>query len=643
MRSGERSKPLRAGQMPSPMACYNQNRRRPHTMRPLMIGALVACGFLVALDGAGLLSAQQAPAFFPVDQVKPGMVGIGRTVFEGDTQEEFRAHIVGVLQNAIGPRRDLIIARLEGGPLASTGVIQGMSGSPVYIDGKLLGAVSYSLGAFPREPIAGITPIGEMVDAVNTAGPRVADRSLAVDWPATPAAVYSTLGRVLARASAPLGALSGDAQIIGPGTLAELAPALRPIGAAMVLGGLTPSIDRGLREALSVPGSAAQSGSPGTGSPNQPLRAGDPVGLSLIHGDLQVGATGTVTYVDRDRVYAFGHPFLNLGTTSFPMTRARVLTVLPSLQISMKLASMGPVIGTMSQDRTTAVGGTLGSAPRELEVNLALSSARGPTRRFRLWVLRDQALTPLFAYVAVLNAITAYERETGAMTVAARGTVSFGADGQVAVDDVFSGDTASTGAATAIAAPVAAAMTNEFKAIVPERIDVELTASEERDGTTIDRVWLDTVKPRFGSTHMLHVLLQDYRGAKRTVSMPIAMPSYAEGPLTLLVSDATTLTALEQKDLKPGRPSSWTELLTDLNTTRRQNRLYVRLIASSNGTVVGGDTLPSLPATVRSVMDSDVTVAKGSVTKTTLGSWEQRFDKPVRGSRELTLNLTAQP
>jgi hypothetical protein len=611
-------------------------------MRPLLHGALVACSLVVALDGARLIVQQPSPAFFPVDQVKPGMVGIGRTVFAGDTQEEFRANIVGVLQNAIGPRRDLIIARLEGGPLATTGVMQGMSGSPVYIDGRLLGAVAYSLGAFPREPMAGITPIGEMVDAVNAAGPRGADRSLAVEWPATPATVYATLGRILARASTPLGALPGEAHIIGPGNLADLAPTLRPIGAAMVLGGLAPAIDRDLRHALAVP-AAGQSGSPGTGSPNQPLRAGDPVGLSLIHGDLQVGATGTVTYVDRDRVYAFGHPFLNLGTTSFPMTRARVLTVLPSLQISMKLAAMGPVIGTMSQDRTTAVGGTLGAAPRELEVNLGLSSARGPARRFRLWVLRDQALTPLFTYVAVLNALTAYERETGAMTVAARGTVSFGTDGQVAIDDLFSGDNASTGAATAVAAPIAAAMTNEFKTVIPERIDMELTASEDRTGTTIDRVWLDTVKPRLGATHTLHVQLQDYRGEKRTVSMPVAMPSYAEGQLTLLVSDATSLTALEQKDLKPGRPSTWSELLTDLNTTRRNNRLYVRLIASSSGTVVGGDTLPALPASVRSVMDSDVTVAKGPVTKTTIGAWEQRLDQPVRGSRELTLNLTAQP
>jgi hypothetical protein len=605
-------------------------------MRGLILGTLVSSALLV-----GLPAAQQAPAFFPIDQVKPGMVGIGRTVFSGNTQEEFRATVIGVLQNAIGPRRDLIVARLEGGPLATTGVIQGMSGSPVYIDGKLLGAISYSLGSFPREPIAGITPITEMVDAVNTTAPRVADRSLTVEWPATPAAVYSTLGRLLARASAPLGALPGDSQVIGPHSLSEVAPMLRPIGAAMVVGGFASTVDRDLRQAFAVPESAQQSGSPTAGSGNQPLRAGDPVGLSLISGDFQVGATGTVTHVDRDRVYAFGHPFLNLGTTAFPMTRAQVLTVLPSLQISMKLAAMGPVIGTMSQDRTTAVGGTLGTAPREVEVRVALNSPRSPTRRFTFRVLRDQALTPLFTYVAVLNAITAYERETGSMTVAARGNVSFGADGQVAIDDLFSGDNASVGAAAAIAGPLAAAMTNEFKTVTPERVDVEFTAAEDREGTTIDRVWLDTVRPRFGETHTLHVQLQDYRGGKRTLSLPVVMPSYAEGPLTLVVSDAPGLVGLEQKELKPGRPTSWPDLLAELNATRRNNRLYVRLVAASNGTVVGGDTLPALPASVRSVMDTDAAVAKGPVTKTAIGAWEQRLDQPVRGSRELTLNLSA--
>jgi hypothetical protein len=256
-------------------------------------------------------------------------------------------------------------------------------------------------------------------------------------------------------------------------------------------------------------------------------------------------------------------------------------------------------------------------------------------------VIKDPLLTPLFAYVAILNSITSYQRATGAMTVAARATVSFGQDGQVAIDDLFSGDTANTAAAGAMVAPIGAAMTNEFRTVVPERLDVELRASEVREGTTIDRIWLDTIRPRFGATHTLYVQLEDYRGSKRVVSMPIAMPSYADGPLTLVVSDAAALTSLEQKDLKPGKATTWPELLADLNAVKRNNRLYVRLIASSSGTVVGGDTLPALPSSVRSILDSDATVARGPVTKTVVGSWEQRVDAALRGSRELTLTLTS--
>jgi SpoIVB peptidase S55 len=619
-------------------ACYNHCLKdRVLFMRPLILGLALA-----APIAAGLwASPAQTSPFFPVSDLEPGMVGVGRTVFNGDALEEFRATIIGVLHNAIGPRRDLILARLEGGPLATTGVIRGMSGSPVYIDGRLVGAVSYALGSFPKEPLAGITPIAEMTDAVNLSGPRVTDRALAIEWPAPATEVFAALGRLATRAASPLGRLTDDLRIVGPPSLADLAPALRPIGAAMVFNGFEPGVDRDLRRAMSIGGSAGQA-PPRTARTIDAtgLRPGDPVGMSLVHGDLEMGATGTVTHVDNGRVYAFGHPFLNLGPTAFPMTKARVFTVVPSLESSMKIATLGPVIGTMSQDRATAVGGTLGAGPRELEINVVLTSERAPSRRFAFSVLRDQVLTPLFTYVALLSALSSYERETGAMTVAARGSVSFGPAGQVAIDDLFSGDTARTAAAGAVAAPVGAAMVNEFRAVEAEKIEVEFRALEKRETTTIERVWLDTVRPRFGATHQLQVQLQDYRGGKRVIALPVQMPSYAEGPLTLVVSDAPSLTALEQKELRPGKPTTWPDLLTDLNAVKRNNRLYVRLVASSTGTVVGGDTLPALPSSVRSVLDSDATVARGPVTRTVIGSWEQRLDLAVRGYRELTLTLT---
>jgi hypothetical protein len=479
---------------------------------------------LVALAGGALVASPQQPStpspFYPVDEIRPGQVGIGRTVFTGNTIEEFRANIIGVLHNVLGPRRDLILAKLEGGPLATTGVIQGMSGSPVYIDGRLVGAVSYALGSFPTAPIAGITPIGEMTDAVQNGGPRIAQPGLTVDWSATATAadVFGALTRLTERATASLKS-SGHVGIVGPPALADLLPSLRPIGAAMVFSGVDPDIDSRLRQALGASGSPPQSPRPADRNEAQTgLRPGDAVGLSLIRGDLEMGATGTVTYVDGPRVYAFGHPFLNLGPTTFAMTRSHVFTVLPSLDSSLKIASLGPVIGTVSQDRATAIGGTLGAGPRELDVNVTLSSDRGPDRKFAFHVLQDQTLTPLFSYVALLNALASYERQAGVLSVSANGTVSFGADGQVTIDDRFTGENAAAMAATALAQPLGAAATNEFKNVVPDRADFKLTISEKQESSTIERVWLDTTKPHFGDTHTVHVLLRDYRGGTETIS-----------------------------------------------------------------------------------------------------------------------------
>jgi hypothetical protein len=467
---------------------------------------------------------------------------------------------------------------------------------------------------------------------------------LAVKWPAAPEEVMAALGRLARRVEAPLGTLPAGAHVVGPQSLAVLAPALRPIGAAMAINGFDPAVGRELAGALPSLATHAigQASRPAT-APSARLRPGDPVGMSLIRGDLEMGATGTVTHVDGTRVYAFGHPFLNLGPTSFAMTEAHVLTVLPSLDSSMKIASLGRVIGTMTQDRATAVAGTLGPGPSELEVRLTLTSERAPDRRFTFYVLQDPTLTPLFSHVALLNALVAYERQTGAASVAVRGSLSFGRDGALAIDDLYSGDTAVMSVAGAISAPMGLAMENAFRRVMPERLDLELRASERRQEATIERAWLDTTRPRFGQTHLLQVQLREFRGNTRVVSLPVRMPSQAAGPLKLLVSDAAALATLEGRELKPGEATNWNDLLGNLNDVRRNNRLYVRLISTSTGTVVGGDTLPALPASVRSIFDADTTVARAPVAKTIVGAWDERLDLVVRGSRELTVTLTPRP
>ncbi len=411
----------------------------------------------------------------------------------------------------------------------------------------------------------------------------------------------------------------------------------------MVFSGFEPGLDRELRQALSPAGvtSHAQPRPGKTAEPSTDLRPGDAVGVSLIRGDLEMGATGTVTYVDGSNVYAFGHPFLNLGPTSFAMTRAHVFTVLPSLDSSLKIASLGAVIGTMSQDRATAIGGTIGAPPRELAVTINLVGTRGPDRRFTFYVLQDQMLTPLFSYVAILNALTSYQRQAGVMSINATGSVSFGDAGKIDIDDAFTGDGALATAATTLTAPIGAAVTNEFRTVMPDALDLTLRVSEDQRSSTIERAWLDTTKPKFGATHSLQVQLRDYRGATETVSIPVVMPNQATGPLTLLVSDAQSLSTLEQRDLRPGKPASWDGLLAQMKDTRRNNRLYVRLISPGTGTVVGGQTLAALPANVRSIFDADTSVPSSSVSKAVVGAWERKFDRVIRGSREITITLSS--
>jgi hypothetical protein len=369
------------------------------------------------------------------------------------------------------------------------------------------------------------------------------------------------------------------------------------------------------------------------------LRPGDPVGASLMRGDYETGATGTVTYVDGNRVYAFGHPFLGLGPTRMPMTQARVYAVLPSLQSSMKIADLGPVIGTISQDRATAIGGTLGSRPDELRVSLRLVPASGAARQFQFQILHDPALTPLFAYVSVLNVLTSYSKQSGPLTVAIDARADFGADGQLAINDIFSGDQALVGVANAVLGPMTAMMNNDFKSAMPGSLDVTLNVGESEDAVSVERVWLDTTRPVYGGTHTVHVMLRNFRGGTVTRDIPVRMPASGPASLTLFVGDAPSLAEIENKDIDPNIAHSLPELLSGLNRIRRNNRLYVRLLADAPGVAVRGRAQTALPGSTRSVLDADASVVTTDLARAIVGSSEEAFDRVVRGSRQLPITL----
>ena len=585
-------------------------------------------------------------ATMPIEEVRPGMVGVGRTDFSGTTLEDFKVNILGVLRNVIAPKRSLILARLEGGPLAKSGVIAGMSGSPVYIDGRLVGAVSYSLGQFSTEAIAGITPIADMIDATMMPAAARASRPVALTWPATPRQLIdiwsADLGRSRAFVDDPSQAmvLSG-----GSADLSRMGAMLRPIAVPMVASGFDVSVMDPISPAFTaagfVPMSSAQSlGVGAAGGNDHKLAPGDALGVALMTGDFELGATGTVTHVDGDRVYAFGHPLYNLGPTEFPMTKAEVQVVLPSLMSSSKLASFGDVVGTIQQDRSTAIAGRLGAGPSLIPVTITLNSDRGPSRSFRFGVVRDFTFTPLLTYLSVANVLTAYERGAGPASFAIRGTASIRAQEDITFEDMFSGDQPAGGAAAYIAGPLTALLKNSAEVVDVDKIDLVIDASEQQRSARIERVWLDTSRPRAGREAMVFVAMRDARGGEVIKQVPIQLPANATGSLQLVVADAARTTADDRRDTRGADLQRVSQLIRSFNRARRNNRLYVRLTSPDSGAVVNGEPMAALPPSVLSVIEADRNSGTiGTLRSTTRGEWEIPLDFAVTGSRQLTLNL----
>jgi hypothetical protein len=606
--------------------------------------AALALAVLLAFSSAVV---RTSSPLMPIDEIRPGMTGIGRTVFLGTELEEFTVHIVGVLRNVQGPKRDLILARLEGGPLAQTGVAQGMSGSPVYVDGRLIGAVSYSIGAFAREAIAGITPIAEMKDATAMPTRRAAAR-IQLDLPLTLEGLTATLTSVYNRI-APFAMRPADVQVMGLPLAAgaEMGAMLRPIATPLVMTGFDPEVRELMagpfRAAGFVPVVGGAASADRSQRPDGPLREGDAVGVSLVRGDLEMGATGTVTHIDGNRVYAFGHPFYNLGPAEFPMTRAYVYTMLPSLMTSFKISSLGETIGTMQQDRATAIAGTLGKGPALVPMAVTLQSGRGgaapTTRTFQYQLVNDQLFTPLLAYVAMFNTITSYERQFGAATVSVKSRARFTGHRDLSVEDVFAGESPILGASSAIAAPLSMLLANDLEPVALEGLDVTITTTETPRKTVIERVWLDDIRPRAGRTVPLKVLTRSYRGEETISTLPIEIPANAPEELTVLVADGRQLSAIEQRELRRSvQPQSVAQMLRVLNDTRRNNRIYVRLLTGAPGAVVNGEAMTALPPSVLSVLESGRN--GGSFTpirSATLGEWEIAMDSAVSGSRTLTI------
>lgn len=608
----------------------------------LGLGARGLAALAITLS-TGLGAAAQEVPFYPLEEVKPGQKGVGRTVFSGTQVVDFDVEVIGLLEN-FGPRQSMVLARLSGGPLAETGVIAGMSGSPVYIDGKLLGAVAYGF-PFSKQTIAGITPIGEMVDAAKAA--PAAPRAASARFPASafgPEAFALPLSR--AALVAPFvepGRLAAVARVPRANASGGTGPALAPLHLPLAFSGF----DRGAFEAArglfeSLGFAPVFTASP-RGVPPGPLpdlAPGGAVGVSLVEGDFDLSATGTITHIDKGRVYAFGHPFYNLGPTRFPMKKAYVFDVFPSLYQSWKISSpASEAVGTMDQDRATAIAGPLGPAPRMIPVTVTLKTSRGDERRFELRVVEDELFTPVLAYLSVYSVLQANERAYGTQTVRLEARLALEGRPEVRVEDLLTESNPSLLASGLAAAPLAYLMANSLEPVRVSGLTITVESYEDERSARLERVWVEAPGPlRPGTTVSIKSALRGFRGDVSVESVPFRIPDSAPaGNYTLLVADGDALTLFEQRELRQRyEPRTLDQLIRAINGLRRSDRLYYRLVRLEDGAVVGGEWLPALPPSMLSVLGA-TQGAEPLVRTRTASAWDFELPLPfaVRGSRSL--------
>lgn len=532
---------------------------------------------LVLLAGA-VPAAAQTP-ILPLRDVRPGMIATGRTVFEGARIDDFRAEILGVLEN-IGPRQSIILARLSGGPIEKTGVLQGMSGSPVYFEGKLLGAVALSF-PFSKEPIAGIRPIEEMLLAASTpAAPPRAER------PNNPFNLASLLP-------------SPNHYDLGPSRLTEIstpfwmsgfsraafdhfAPLLRAAGLEPV---------QGL--------SAGQSPAPRNPNPAPP-QPGSMISVQLITGDLAAGADGTVTHVDGNTLYAFGHRFLSTGDSEMPFARAEVMTLLASQNSSFKISASKEHLGVITQDRSAAITGTLGAKATLTPVSIRLRSRTGAARdhTYRMNIVRDRLLTPLLLQMAVFSAIDATERTTGlsSLDVKARIDLSNGLP-SIPFENVYTSELAAPNMASgALAAPIAALMQSGFDRLQVSGIHLDIEVTNDKRQLQIENLWASKREARPGETIQLTALFAGDNGQEMTRTVSYTVPVGAPlGPLYFTVADGAQSNLAEYRQFLIAPPKTEPQLLGFLRGLRPNTKAFVRVWRSAPSWIVQGETLPAPP------------------------------------------------
>ena len=551
--------------------------------------------FLVTLPLFG-----QSVEFYPLESIQPGQTGYGKTVFEGTRVDTFQVEILGVLKN-VGPKQNMILARLSGGPIARTGVFAGMSGSPVYIEDKLIGAVAYAF-PFAKEPIAGITPIREMVDIFKEkpeSGPRRARR-------VNPDKLYD-----VAQLPSFLSHFELPQFFVEPSlTRGQDLGRLQPIATPLNLSGFSPRSIQQFSSQLELLGLVPVRGM-GTARmeayEDVPLQAGSTITVQLVRGDIEVSASGTATHIEGDRIYGFGHPFLSIGTTDLPLNKGAVLTIIPNLMTSEKISATLEPIGSIKQDRATGIMGVAGEEAQLIPVRLRLHTSRNEVKELNFEVVTDNFLTPFLMSFTVHSSIVSSERSIGDQTIQVKCTISIKGQSDVNFESSVSDRVSSpVFAALAAASPVHLLLNSGFEELVMEKIDVEITAVEQTREATVETIWQDRLEVAPGEEVHLTVFLRQSNGDTIIKKYPVKIPEeITPGPLKIVVADGMSLTR-EDAETGVGEfiPESLQQLIKAINNLKKNDRLYIRLVREQAGAIISGERMPDLPPSLLALYGS---------------------------------------
>jgi hypothetical protein len=592
---------------------------------------------LILLTGPAVARADDTPAIFPLSQVQPGMKCVVYTIFTGDQIEKVDLVVLGVLHNAIGPKQDIILVQLLGEKVEHTGVVAGMSGSPVYYDGKLVGALSLKLGVFTKEAIGGVTPIENMLD-VGKAPELPANLSASA---AAVSAPTTNTGNTFSASRIPLPENFAHQTSAGSGQF------LVPIETPLISTGLYPETIAQFSKQLSGWGMTMMAGGTAAATPEDAqLKPGDMVGVELIRGDLSITPGCTVTTVDHGKILACGHPIFSFGNVSMPLARAHVVTTLASAMASTKIITTGGTIGTLTQDRVTAIAGHLGEGPPMIPVDVTLVSGDAQ-KQFHFEVIESPQLTPVLVAVATYNGIVGNTAYGEGSTLQLDGEIAIQGHTTVTLKDLFAPtDMPVPGGffvATGVQSIFAQIYSNPYEIPHVAGIHLRVTALPERRAATIDDAWVEANEVRPGQTVNVKVQLRSYRGPAFVREFPITIPiQAARGPLQLVISDAETanrtvqsLTASSQGQL-PGLE----ELIKLMNRTHQNDRLYATLLQPTPTLMVEDKVMPNAPASAINVLDQRQSPGGARLLyQSTAGEWSVEMHQVISGERTLTITV----